>query len=57
VLYMWLSVHACRGSGCSLPHSALSKVSKTGTVSLNKKVAPNKATSNLNWENGKYGHL
>jgi len=53
VLYMQMSLQVCRGSGCSLLHSVLSKMTISGTVSLDEKVAQNMATSNLNWETGK----
>jgi hypothetical protein len=52
LLYMQMSLQGCRGSGCSLSHSVLSKVFISGTVGSNEKVAPNKAISNLDWWTG-----
>jgi hypothetical protein len=48
-----MSLQVCIGSVRSLPYPILSKVPISGSASLNKKVAPNKATSNLDWEIGK----
>jgi hypothetical protein len=55
VLYMQISLQACRGSVCSLPHLAsvtCAYLEHIWNSQLLQKMAPNKSVSSLNWETG-----
>jgi len=52
LLYMWMSLQACKGSFWSLSSLVLSNVLISWTIGSDEKIAPNKAISNLNWEIG-----